>query len=657
MAPPAKRTRLDGIRDLQGTRVSDSFLSNFITTMSLQSGSACAASTMRNCMRESHFLTLAGATTLALQLPEGKVHNWTIVQPHLLLSIFASSSNGFMELIHRTRELFPPPQLWRMIMYSDEITGGNPLRPDNHAKVTVFYASFLEFGLELRSEYCWLPIGVLQYEIVNASLGGLSGIMRRLCASILKESGCMSGVVVKCPSPTLMFWRMTNMLGDEAALKAAVAAKGASGCRPCILCRNILAKGRAPTDHPYLRDISESNSASFDLATDQDIWDLTDQLSTQAGLITKAKFEQLEKAAGMRHEEHGLLQDKALRDCVSPTSLTFDAMHCLYSQGIMAQELHLFLKRCKEKLKLSFADFKTYCDADWRIVKSSRLSARSVFTEGREAATKNSFEGFASEVVSAIPLVRQLAETTFGVDSTMRAELLSFRSMHDVHNQLRDMKNSPAPTSDDCSQLQRLQRRHMNLFQEAYGSDEIRPKHHYALHLPDHIRRDGLVLDCFCLERKHKSVKHFATLCTTSSKTFDASVLARMIEEQKHELQSFSIADALIGRTSENGVVAQSIGARTAIVASKVRCKHVTISVGDVLLIGHADKAMQILACVEADGLRFLVKPFQFEKDFGYGQVWKPSTDRAIAQCSCDCEFRIPSYWSFEPDGCLLTLA
>ena len=50
---------------------------------------------------------------------------------------------------------------------------------------------------------------------------------------------------------------------------------------------------------------------------------------------------------------------------------------------------------------------------------------------------------------------------------------------------------------------------HLNLYRDAYGEDLLRPKHHYALHLPDMLARFGFLLSTFTHERKHRVVKKY----------------------------------------------------------------------------------------------------------------------------------------------------
>ena len=50
---------------------------------------------------------------------------------------------------------------------------------------------------------------------------------------------------------------------------------------------------------------------------------------------------------------------------------------------------------------------------------------------------------------------------------------------------------------------------HMQLFVAAYGRDAFKPKHHYALHIPNIFARIGTLLGTLVNERRHRVVKRY----------------------------------------------------------------------------------------------------------------------------------------------------
>ena len=58
-------------------------------------------------------------------------------------------------------------------------------------------------------------------------------------------------------------------------------------------------------------------------------------------------------------------------------------------------------------------------------------------------------------------------------------------------------------------QLQDRILEHMRLFLAAYGEEAVRPKHHFALHLPAIFRRIGTLIGTLTNERRHRVVKRY----------------------------------------------------------------------------------------------------------------------------------------------------
>ena len=83
---------------------------------------------------------------------------------------------------------------------------------------------------------------------------------------------------------------------------------------------------------------------------------------------------------------------------------------------------------------------------------------------------------------------------------------------------------------------------HLRLYQACYGDSCMRPKHHYALHLPDMLRRFGFLLATFTHERKHRLVMRY-TRDRSNLKSWDLGAIEDITCHQVWELkQEFSLA-------------------------------------------------------------------------------------------------------------------
>lgn len=66
-------------------------------------------------------------------------------------------------------------------------------------------------------------------------------------------------------------------------------------------------------------------------------------------------------------------------------------------------------------------------------------------------------------------------------------------------------------------QLNQAIQGHLNAFRNAHGEDNLVPKFHYSMHLPMLLRAHGLLISCWCHERKHKSLRRWAASSTTTA--------------------------------------------------------------------------------------------------------------------------------------------
>jgi hypothetical protein len=57
------------------------------------------------------------------------------------------------------------------------------------------------------------------------------------------------------------------------------------------------------------------------------------------------------------------------------------------------------------------------------------------------------------------------------------------------------------------------------------GSEHIKPKHHWALDVPDQLVRDGVLVDAFIIERRHLFIKHTAEPVDNTS-NYEKTVIA-----------------------------------------------------------------------------------------------------------------------------------
>ena len=103
---------------------------------------------------------------------------------------------------------------------------------------------------------------------------------------------------------------------------------------------------------------------------------------------------------------------------------------------------------------------------------------------------------------------------------------------------------------EDAKHLLQLQRVHQTLFIRAYTSDKVRPKHHFSMHVPLQAAREGILVDTFVHERKHRMFKSFLEkFCGKHEMPACSSLLMRMNVNMVHESDRCSKI-GVCGRTS-----------------------------------------------------------------------------------------------------------
>ena len=121
---------------------------------------------------------------------------------------------------------------------------------------------------------------LIKHDEAAALPGGMSQVM---VAALKSEEGALANGVF-LPSIGKMFQaRVKVVLGDEAALKATFQHKGASGIKPCFLCRNVVSvSSELACYDEELVAISSHRKASFQEHTDSSLFQAADYIQSPA---------------------------------------------------------------------------------------------------------------------------------------------------------------------------------------------------------------------------------------------------------------------------------------------------------------------------------------------------------------------------------------
>ena len=254
--------------------------------------------------------------------------------------------------------------LW-LILYCDGVTPGSVLGHDNKRKSVVWYASFAQFGPSLCHEELWMTLALARNLALKKYPAKLSGYTRLLLRELFMSQDVNGrGIDILGKRARVTFHAL---LADEEALSSMWHAKGSSGITPCAICCTVTNKPTAadieagilslPQRSALIQDISCSDKSRIGIKTDSDVWQLADelQLMAQAGAPTLQVSEQ---NYGLNYHPDAILFDKELRRYVRPATCNrMDLMHVVYSNGVLAAEVMLFLRSLKDSHGFYFEEF------------------------------------------------------------------------------------------------------------------------------------------------------------------------------------------------------------------------------------------------------------------------------------------------------------
>ena len=426
----------------------------------------------------------------------------------------------------------------------------------------------------------------------SRSAGGWSKLLRFILHKMFvgPSSFSSSGVAVRLgDNPVLLFAKLTNILGDELALNMGFDAKGASGTKPYMICRNVVMKGSdlAHRRAGYLLEITSPEVERFDVATDADMYEAMGILSRAQPGWTKTAFKQLQQSIGYNFNPDGVLADSGLVPHVRPSScLTYDSMHCLLSNGVLSLEVFLLLDVCEKHFHLKYPAIQLYFKSDWRFPGFSKCKGRAiheVFNSTRESASKHSFKASATELLIVYPILRHFMDTVITPrcvpSGSLRAEVRSFAAACRIVDLLQAAKAGNV----DHEGLRMVAAEHLKLFVTAYGEEYVLPKHHFTQHLARQLLRDSFVLDAFTVERKHREVLQCAQN-TDNTKAYEKSVLNRCLLNQVRLLET-TVFEGLSGPSVACPPLVENLQAESAMVAKASVYNGMHFEVGDMVLL------------------------------------------------------------------------
>ena len=260
---------------------------------------------------------LYGPLIKSLSIPaidKDEVIDFHYLDPVAVLARAAEHCQPFQNWLRLCLEQRPPSDSnpWRLILYSDEVSPGNQLRHFNARKIQCVYWSFAEFERQaLGNECLWFTLLAARSTTV-ARIGGMTVLWRHVIDTFFSPHSLRDGLVLPCLG-TAIFADVGIMVSDEAALKASLENKGASGTLFCMHCQNVVARGLDEHDSSRcLVASTELDTSKFVHHTNESVTAILQHLKSQKPLLSRAAFERLEQSLGFNLVKNGLLNHPTL---------------------------------------------------------------------------------------------------------------------------------------------------------------------------------------------------------------------------------------------------------------------------------------------------------------------------------------------------------
>lgn len=451
-----------------------------------------------------------------------------IINLQLCLTKFCSESADFQRAL--TRALNCSPTL-TPILYADEATAGNVLAVNKKRKANLYYMSWVELWHFLKNQSAWLPVTVVQSTALSQIVGGASKVMVEILKLIVSPQN-EEGFAL---SDNLFFKRRTQAwcLGNYDALRSLLSLKGSAGIRPCVYCINVVPCRSDLTQYDdWLRDLAASTG--FCRATDAQIFAAADQMTNA---VTKKELAIQEKASGITYSPSSLLWDSGQRSKMPPCKMAYDWMHTYLHNGICSLEIFLFLNMVYQYTNITRSLLQeAVVSCAWQCVGSSGHKQTYIKNLFEEKMFEEKFKGQANETSAILPILRYVVDTMLAPSRSIPSKYIdSFLALCDIVSFVRTLQQGlSAVTQRDADYMQKMQRKHHNLFVLAYGKSHLKPKHHHRFHLPAQWKAMGLVLSCEAVEFRHQIFKSGVAdrqrKLVNEHSLFSKSILPRLLQ-------------------------------------------------------------------------------------------------------------------------------
>eukprot|EP00435_Cladocopium_sp_Y103_P008335 s1270_g2.t1 len=160
---------------------------------------------------------------------------------------------------------------------------------------------------------------------------------------------------------------------------------------------------------------------------------------------------------------------------LQPSRFVYDAMHILWGNGIVNEEIGLFWQAATRH-GVTTADLLAFLAANWTPASKQSLALKTLASSKLLKADGSDYRGSCSETLELLVLLTFFAQEMLAEVEDLRLNLKSLNALASVCLKTLDAKVHPA----EVVGLRALQAQHLRCFKACYGADLCRPKHHYG---------------------------------------------------------------------------------------------------------------------------------------------------------------------------------
>lgn len=508
----------------------------------------------RNVALEAQDHIMARRTPCGPLLESREIHGCKVqlVNPAAMLWTAVKENGAYAAMLQAALHERPPSldRPWRFAVYSDEVTPGNVMAPDNLRKVWILYWALLDLSMQsLHSENAWFLLTAKRSSEVAKVPGGISAVMASCLEAFFTDGACdvsTVGVLLEFAdgSKVRLFLVMNQMIQDDGAHKLVWGCVGAAGTKFCMLCLNALShsSGEVDEDNNELLAVDILRRRDLHLASCAQIYEALDRLDAYVAAdptMSDAKLKTHEQHLGFKRNPYGLLHRARLRRHIHP-SLQFvhDWMHVMCVQGVINITLYLALKVLNAE-GVTWAMVYGFTSL-WYLPFGAGGGARNpaeVLKPKRIETYKKAkrIKCQASEIVSLLPLVAIYLATLVLPNAGADTDVAKACRVVITLNAVVELLMTAPRGVVEPSQLLAAVEEFLELYRQAFGTATMVSKFHSMLHFADELDRFKTMLTCWVHERKHRMVRSW---CSDIKNTvqFEKGIISNTVCQHLYEL-------------------------------------------------------------------------------------------------------------------------